>query len=389
MRMLKHVSAWSGLLCLLVSSSAAATGEELARTISAFMLPAGPEASFRDWRELEAVTAVRWQPLPPNMLDDGLPDGSYFTRRGLAQLDGRPVGVVTTGARTMVMNLYFRNVGAPVGDGAVLGPLEQLGFHAELIRCPVAPATSGDRWWRISGTGKRAAILQSQTICDGKRCEGYALLLGGILPTMNPQQRKLYTDRCAGPQAGTALPSLPPWDEQLAAIFDAWIRTGTDAGVGWDALGTISAVRWQPPAPQEAGQPWKEFYPYRFALSGEADLGGRMLLATATGERTAAMNLYLEDRQTQSSRGNLLASLQGKGYQVRLLRCGKVYSRSSRNWYEIKRAGSPPAMLAYGLRCDSDSCPRAEESFVLSRPATLPSLQPGEVDAVAGRCPGR
>ena len=389
MPILSHVSAWCGLLCLLVSTSAVAEGEELARTITAFMLPASAEPSFRDWRDLDAVTFVHWQPLPPNMLDDGLPDGSYFTRRGLAKLDGRPVGVVATGARTMVMNLYFRNVGAPIGDGAVITPLERLGIRAELVRCPIAPATSGDRWWRISGAGKRAAILQSQTTCNGKACEGYALLLGGVLLSMSPQEREHYTDRCAGPQAGTALTSLPPWDEQLAAIFDAWIRTGATSGMPWNALGAIGAIRWQPLPPRESTQPWKEPYPYRFALTGEVDLGGRLLQATATGDQATTVNLYFEDQHTHASRGNVLASLQIMGYQVRLLRCGKVYTRSSRNWYELKHASAPDAVLDYGLRCDSDNCPRAQESFFLSRRTGLPPLQPGEVTAVAGRCPGR
>lgn len=389
MRKLYQASALSGLLWLLASPDAMASGEELARTIVAFMLPAGAEASFEDWGDLESVSTVRWQPLPPNMLDDGLPDGSYFTRRGLAQIDGRPVGIVATGARTMVTNLYFRNVGAPIGDGAVIAPLERLGIQAELLRCPIGTAGGGDRWWRISGAGKRAAVLQSQTNCNGKRCEGYALLLDGTLASMSPQERRLYTDRCTGAQAGTALPSLPPWDVQLAAIFDAWIRAGTADGIAWDALGAIGAIHWQSPMPQESTQPWKEPFPYRFARSGEADLGARMMQATATGERTAAMALYLEDRRTQPSRGNVLASLQGRGYQVTLLRCGKVYTRSSRNWYEIKRAGAPSALLAFGLRCDSDTCPKADENFVLSRPAALPPLQAGEVDAVGGRCPGR
>jgi hypothetical protein len=57
------------------------------------------------------VKQIRWEPLPPNMLDNALPDGSYFTRRGLANLGGQPFGVVATGARTMVVNFYLRNVG--------------------------------------------------------------------------------------------------------------------------------------------------------------------------------------------------------------------------------------------------------------------------------------
>jgi hypothetical protein len=85
--------------------------DQLAQVVRQLMQPTGSEGSYGDWLQIEAVKQIRWEPLPPNMLDNALPDGSYFTRRGLANLGGQPFGVVATGARTMVVNFYLRNVG--------------------------------------------------------------------------------------------------------------------------------------------------------------------------------------------------------------------------------------------------------------------------------------
>jgi hypothetical protein len=377
------------VVCFIVSSDAQAAGESLARSIVAMMMPAGTESSFADWHDLEAVEDIRWEALPPNMLDDGLPDGSYFTRRGLANLDGRPVGVVATGARTMVMNVYFRNVGAPQGDAIAFEALKHMGYTAELVRCPVKGAVAADRWWRISGPGKRPAVLQTQTSCNGKPCEGYALLLDGTLPSLLPQQRGQYTDRCAGAEAGAAMPPLPPWDQQLASLFAAWIPRRGAQSLDWQALDKTVGARWQPLPPRESAQPWKEGDSNHFMRSGEVDLGGRVLMASATGNRDGATNFYLEDQHTQATRGDVLKALQRNGYVVQLLRCGKMYARSSRNWYRVTGSDAQPAVLDYGLRCDSDACPKAQELYGLSLTGSLPPLQSGEIDAIGGRCPGR
>lgn len=182
--------------------------DQLAQVVAALMLPAGSAASFGDWLQIESVPQIRWEPLPPNMLDDALPDGSYFTRRGLANLGGRPFGVVATGARTMVMNVYFRNVGtSPVGETVVLAALQRQGLSLELTRCPVQGAAgAGNHWWSIQLPGKRPAFFNSQSNCNGKKCEGYALLLDSTLPALTPQQQDVYTDSCTSDTAATAAP---------------------------------------------------------------------------------------------------------------------------------------------------------------------------------------
>ena len=170
-----------GLGCSVANAQSAE--DQLAQVVTALMLPAGSEGSYGDWEQIETVKQIRWEPLPPKMLDDALPDGSYFTRRGLANLGGRPFGVVATGARTMVVNVYFRNVGAsPVGEPTVIAALQRHGFLLDLARCPVkgAPrrATSGGASRaRTSGppssTRRRTATARSARVtrcCSARRC---------------------------------------------------------------------------------------------------------------------------------------------------------------------------------------------------------------------------
>ena len=185
------------------SASAQSAEDQLAQVVAALMMPAGSEGSYGDWSQIESVKQIRWEALPPNMLDNALPDGSYFTRRGLANLGGQPFGVVATGARTMVVNVYLRNVGqAPVGEPKVLAALQRKGISLDLARCPIkGSAGAGNQWWQVKAPGKRPAFFNSQTNCNGKPCEGYALLLGSELPTLTPEQQRLYTDRCTGAKA--------------------------------------------------------------------------------------------------------------------------------------------------------------------------------------------
>jgi hypothetical protein len=145
-----------------VTASAQSAEGQLAQVIAALMMPAGSEGSYGDWQQIESVKEIRWEPLPPKMLDDALPDGAYFTRRGLANLGGRPFGVVATGARTMVINVYFRNVSAsPVGEAAVVAELQRQGFSLDLARRRQGQAARvlqlADGLQRLEMRGVRAA----------------------------------------------------------------------------------------------------------------------------------------------------------------------------------------------------------------------------------------
>ncbi len=374
-----------------VAAHAQSAEDQLAQVIAALMQPAGTEGSYADWNSLDAVKQIRWQLGPPTMLDNALPDGSYFTLKGLANLGGRPFGVVATGARTMVVNVYFRNVGkSPVGEPVVVGALQRHGFSLELVRCPIkGSAGAGNKWWRVQGPGKRPAFFNSQTDCNGTKCEGYALLLGETLPTMTPQQQRLYTDSCAGDAAGAAAPASSAWDEQLASLLMMLIPPGRSDAVAWTEIDKALAVKWAAMPPQQMPTPpWsdKENHYYR---GGQADLGGRVLYLTATGTKDDVRSVHVEDAQTQAGRGDVLKFLQQQGFDVQLARCGNLYQLSSAKWYRVTGPGKRPVVLMRNVRCDTVACPKGQENYTLTLDGVLPKLQAGEVEAVSGRCPGR
>ena len=373
------------------AASAQSAEDQLAAVVAVLMLPAGSEGSYGGWNDLDAVKQIRWQTEPPTMLDNALPDGSYFTLKGLANLGGQPFGVVATGARTMVVNVYFRNVGkAQVGEPAVIAAMKRHGFSLDLARCPVKGAAgAGSKWWRIQAPGKRPAFFNSQTECNGSKCEGYALLLGETLPTMTPQQQRLYTDHCTGEAAGTAAAAPAAWDEQLASLFIDFMPAERAGAVSWSAIDQAKVVQWAPMPPLEMQTPpWSDTENH-FYRGGQADLGGRVLYLTATGTRDSVRSIHVEDQATQANRGDVLEVLAKKGFNVQLARCGKVYQLSAAKWYRVAGPGKQPAVLMRSVRCDTVACPKGQESYTLTLDGTLPALQPGEVAAVGGRCPGR
>lgn len=391
MRALRHALPALVLCCWCSAALAQSPQDQLAEVVAALMMPAGSEGSYGDWGDLERAKQVKWQALPPNMLDDGLPDGNYFTRKGLANLGGRPFGVVATGARTMVVNVYFRNVGpTPVGEAVALDALRRRGLSVTLARCPVKGAVgAGNTWWRLEAPGKRPAWLNSQINCNGKPCEGYALLLGETLPSLTPELQRVYTDRCAGTTAGAAPAPVAAWDEQLASLFTGLMPLGQATSVPWQAIDQMRAVQWAPMPPAEMqSPPWSDTQ-HHFYRGGQADLGGRVLYLTATGTRDSVRSLHAEDQSTQADRGDVLAVLQRQGYRVELARCGKIYQLSSGRWYRITGNGKHAAVLKREVRCDTVACPRGQESYTLSLDGALPPLTAGEVDAVRGACPGR
>lgn len=114
-----------------------------------------------------------------------------------------------------------------------------------------------------------------------------------------------------------------------------------------------------------------------------------MLYFTAKGTRDHVRRVHFEDQQTQANRGDALKVLQQQGYDVQLVRCGKLYQLSTAKWYRVAGPSKRPVMLPRNVRCDTAACPKGQENYTLALEGKLPQLQQGEVEAVGGRCPGR
>ena len=74
------------------------------------ILPADSAAS---WEGIEKAPGFRWGQ-GPVMTERASPDGNFFARPGQTTLSGRTVGVVASGARTMVFSVYLRDPALPM-----------------------------------------------------------------------------------------------------------------------------------------------------------------------------------------------------------------------------------------------------------------------------------
>ena len=154
--------------------------------------------SFYDWRHIETAPHVTWAALPPEMLDKPMSNGEYFRRAGIATVAGQQLKVLAGGARTMVMNLYFKNEGKPIGTPALLAALKGAGYTATLARCPKLKGLNAPVWYRLSAPGKRPGYLWVTGARPPQQpWEGFSLSLDEALKPLTPREAAVYTDRCA------------------------------------------------------------------------------------------------------------------------------------------------------------------------------------------------
>lgn len=170
-----------------------------AAVIGALMQPAtAPANSYYDWRFIEQAPNVTWAPLPPEMLDKPLVDGHYFRRNGIVALGGQSLKIMAAGARTTVFNHYFKNEGRPLGEPTLLAALRASGLTVTPARCGLNKSLQAPTWYRLSGNGKRTALLWvAQPRGAASPWEGFNLSLDASLKPMTAQERMVYTDRCA------------------------------------------------------------------------------------------------------------------------------------------------------------------------------------------------
>jgi len=337
-----------------------------------------------DWQSLDKLRSVRWAPLPPTMLQNCLPDGSCFTREGVAEVGGRRLGLIATGARAMAGNFYFRNAGAPFGESALLAALQRAGYRATLARCPVPGGPGSINWYRLASSRSQAGHVSIQTSCQGKPCEVFAVLPGPELPALQPSQLKMYSEQCGGAASARAPVSTVPPHEQLARLLVALMPLGSGPVLyDWNALtmGT-NVVAWQPAGPQKANLSFRND-PNPLMHSGEVKLSGRRFNLLVSGTPTQVRTAYLDEGGLHPRGEDLLAALRGLGLTLQLVRCGPVYTQSINNWYRVSGATTRPVMLRQSLRLDGR---QVQDSYELRLDASLPARDPRDRDPGVAGC---
>jgi hypothetical protein len=351
---------------------------ELAGIVKAYLamnLPA-------DWDGLQQLPAIRWAPLPPTSLQNCLPDGGCFTRQGTATVGGRSLTVIATGARTMVLNLFFRNGGAPLGETAVVNALKQAGLGAELARCPVRGGTGSTNWYRLKG-GSSTGYLSIQAGRAGRPNEGFVLSYGNDLPALQPNQLALYSEQCAAGVAQAPVSTEKPHEIMARTMVALLAPTSGAALYDWKALRELpTSVTWDSGGPRRTDLTLRGD-PSPLALTGSVTYAGRRFSVMASGTATQVKNIYFEEGGMHPRGEHMLGVVYEKGIAVRLVRCGPVYTESTNNWYSLNSTRTRPAMILQSIRYEGN---QTQEAYVLRLDGTLPARDPRDRNPGVSGC---
>lgn len=360
-----------GLIAIVLLFTAPAHGAppeaEFAATIKAFF----SRDFVNDWIALDKLSGIKWAPLPPPMLQNCLPDGGCFTRQGTAILGGRTLTVLATGARTFPINLYLRNTTASFGESAVVEALKQTDLSTELVRCPIEAGRGGTNWYRVKGVNARAGYLSIQTSCNGRACEGYVLYSGEDLPPLQPNQLRLYTEKCSATGAARAPVSTAMPHELLSRTLASLIPPSDGPALyDWKTLTSLAT-----------GIEWNKNTAMR---TGQLTVAGRTFSVLASGSSTQVAMIQLEEIGRMHPRGeDLLAVLRAQGFNVNLVRCGPVYTESTNNWYRVTGPKTRPVMLKQSIRFEGNM---AQDGYEIRLDSSLPLREARDRDPRVNGC---
>ena len=355
-----------------------APADELAAIVKVFVGLPQPA----DWSGLEQLPGIRWAPLPPTSLANCAPDGGCFARQGTVNVGGKPMAVLATGARTMAMNVYFRNSGTPLGEAAVLGALQAASITTVLARCPVRGSRGASNWYRLSGTGVAAAFLAVQPPNARGTGEGFVLSSGDQLPRLQPNQLALYSEQCAAGAAPLPVSTVPP-HEALAAAVVTLLVPSTRAGYDWAGLSALpTGITWLGDAPTRGDLSVRgDRNPY--IRTGTVTYAGREFSVMASGTPSQVKVIYFDEMQLHPRSEHMLGVVYQKGIAVQLSRCGPAYTESTNNWYSLTSPRTRPAMIRQSIRYDGQ---QVQDAYELRLDGSLPARDPRDRNPGVSGC---
>lgn len=363
--------------------------------LAAFRVRPSPEGDFvaivksflalgapPSWEAIEQLPAIKWAPLPATSLKNCLPDGGCFARQGSATVGGRSLAVVATGARTMVMNIYFRNGGAPFGEVAVVTALSEANLAPTLARCPVRAGSGGTNWYKLAGTKVSPGHLSIQAAATGRPTEGFVLGHGTELPRLQPNQLALYSEQCAAGVERKVVSTAKP-HELLAQTVVALLTPATVAAYDWKMLPTLSTdISWDAAAPKRVDLSFKgDANP--LSTNGTLKLAGREFSVMASGTASQVKVIYFDEMGMHPRGEHMLGVVYEKGIAVQLVRCGPVYTESTNNWYSLASSRTRPANILQSIRYDG---PQVQDAYALRLDGTLPARDPRDRNPGANGC---
>lgn len=334
------------------------------------------------WEAIEQLPVIKWAPLPPTSLRNCLPDGGCFARQGSATVGGRSLAVVATGARTMVMNIYFRNGGAPFGEAAVVTALSEANLAPTLARCPVRAGSGGTNWYKLAGAKLSPGHLSIQAASAGRPTEGFVLGHGTELPRLQPNQLALYSEQCAAGVERKVVSTAKP-HELLAQTMVSLLAPAGAPPLDWKALPTVATgIAWDAAGPKRVDLSFKND-PNPMSLTGNVTLAGRDFAVLASGTAAQVKVIYFDEMGMHPRGEHMLGVVYQKGIAVQLLRCGPVYTESTNNWYSLASDKTRRASILQSIRYDG---PQVQDAYALRLDGNLPARDPRDRNPGVNGC---
>lgn len=167
-------------------------------------------------------------------------------------------------------------------------------------------------------------------------------------------------------------------EDELAAALKAFYSQSFTAD--WSGLEALPGIQWAPLPPTEL----KNCLPDGgcFSRPGKASIGGRNMIAVASGARTIVANLYLRNATAPFGEAAVLAALGGVGLSTELARCPVPGTPGGTNWYRVNGAGVNAGVFSVQTSCNGRPC----EGFALSQGEELPALQPAQLKLYSEQC---
>ena len=200
--------------------------------------------------------------------------------------------------------------------------------------------------------------------------------LGDELPRLQPNQLKLYYEQCKAAAAERKPASTVLPHEQLATIFEGVLPPASGPTLyDWTTMvGLVPDAKWNPPYPLQAGV---------YERSGSVKLSGREFSLLASGSATQVKTIEFSENGLHPKGEDLLRVLRADGFDVKLQRCGPVYTESINNWYSVTNSKTRPAMLRQSLRLDGK---QVQDTYELRLDDTLPKRDPRDRDPGVNGC---
>jgi hypothetical protein len=290
---------------------------------------------------------------------------------------------MATGAREMVLNIFLRNTGAPLGEAAVVGALKQAGMSAELARCPVRGGAGSTNWYRLKGSDLTPGFLSIQAGRPGRPNEGFVISYGAELPALQPNQLALYSEQCAAGTPQAPVSTLKPHELLAQAVVALLAPTSGPALYDWKTLIALpTEIAWDSAGPKRVDYSALGD-PNPVSVGGSVTYAGRRFSVRASGTPAQVKVIFLEENGMHPRGEHMLGVVYERGIAVQLVRCGPVYTESTNNWYNLTSTRTRAAMILQSIRYEGNN---TQDSYALRLDGSLPARDPRDRNPGTGGC---